>query len=77
MSVDDILNYDGFWSRRINKEHRLVYQVEKNSIFVFLPEDITHKKSPHLLRYELLLCFYFICLLSWTKNFNIFYFVKP
>jgi len=22
----------GFWSRRINKEHRLVYKVQKNSI---------------------------------------------
>ncbi|HLS29306.1 MAG TPA: Txe/YoeB family addiction module toxin [Flavobacteriaceae bacterium] len=24
-----------YWSRRINKEHRLVYEVAKNSIFIF------------------------------------------
>ena len=28
-------NLAGKWSRRINKEHRLVYQVEKNKIFVY------------------------------------------
>tara|TARA_R110002049_G_scaffold211159_2_gene382190 strand:+ start:9724 stop:9981 length:258 start_codon:yes stop_codon:yes gene_type:complete len=25
-------NYRGFWSRRINKEHRLIYQVRENEI---------------------------------------------
>jgi toxin YoeB len=31
------LKYDlaGFWSRRIDREHRLVYQVNKNEILVF------------------------------------------
>lgn len=24
----------GYWSRRINKEHRLVYEVSKNNIFI-------------------------------------------
>jgi toxin YoeB len=24
----------GFWSRRINQEHRLVYKVEKDTIFI-------------------------------------------
>ena len=27
-------NWSGFWSRRINKEHRLVYTVENNSILI-------------------------------------------
>lgn len=27
-------NFKGFWSRRINKEHRLVYQVTANAIIV-------------------------------------------
>lgn len=27
-------NLSGFWSRRINDEHRLVYAVEKNSITI-------------------------------------------
>lgn len=27
-------NWSGFWSRRINKEHRLVYAVENNSILI-------------------------------------------
>ena len=27
-------NLSGFWSRRINKEHRLVYAIEDNSIVV-------------------------------------------
>lgn len=27
-------NYSGYWSRRINKEHRLVYKIEKDSIVV-------------------------------------------
>jgi len=25
----------GFWSRRINREHRLIYQISENSIFIF------------------------------------------
>lgn len=25
----------GYWSRRINKEHRLVYEVSDNHIFIF------------------------------------------
>ena len=31
------LKYDlaGFWSRRINQEHRLVYQVRKNEILIY------------------------------------------
>lgn len=27
-------NWSGFWSRRITKEHRLVYAVENNSILI-------------------------------------------
>lgn len=27
-------NWSGFWSRRITKEHRLIYAVEKNSILI-------------------------------------------
>ena len=27
-------NYSGLWSRRINSEHRLVYDVQKNKIIV-------------------------------------------
>ncbi len=27
-------NWAGFWSRRITKEHRLVYEVHKNSILI-------------------------------------------
>ena len=27
-------NWSGFWSRRITKEHRLVYTVEQNSILI-------------------------------------------
>ena len=27
-------NWSGFWSRRITKEHRLVYTVEKESILI-------------------------------------------
>ncbi|MBL1210962.1 Txe/YoeB family addiction module toxin [Geminocystis sp. GBBB08] len=27
-------NWSGFWSRRINKEHRLVYSMEDNEIFI-------------------------------------------
>ena len=26
--------YKGFWSRRINEEHRLIYQVKENEVFV-------------------------------------------
>lgn len=25
----------GYWSRRINKEHRLIYEVSENLIFIF------------------------------------------
>ncbi|WP_221389691.1 Txe/YoeB family addiction module toxin [Dyadobacter sp. NIV53] len=25
----------GFWSRRINQEHRLVYEVDKDTIFIY------------------------------------------
>lgn len=28
-------NYKGYWSRRINLEHRIVYKVEPNRIVVF------------------------------------------
>ncbi len=28
-------DYKGYWSRRINLEHRLIYKVEKNRIVVF------------------------------------------
>ena len=27
-------DYKSFWSRRITKEHRLVYRVEANSVFI-------------------------------------------
>lgn len=27
-------NWSGYWSRRISREHRLVYKVEKNVIYV-------------------------------------------
>lgn len=27
-------NYKGFWSRRINDEHRLIYKVEDGLIFI-------------------------------------------
>lgn len=27
-------NNNGFWSRRINEEHRLVYKVDKETIFI-------------------------------------------
>jgi len=27
-------NWSGFWSRRITREHRLIYAVEKNSILI-------------------------------------------
>jgi toxin YoeB len=27
-------NLSGFWSRRIDEEHRLVYQVEKNQVLI-------------------------------------------
>lgn len=27
--------YSGYWSRRINKEHRLIYKIENNSCTVF------------------------------------------
>ena len=27
-------NLSGMWSRRINKEHRLVYEVEDNTVFI-------------------------------------------
>ena len=27
-------NLSGMWSRRINKEHRLVYQIEGNTVFI-------------------------------------------
>jgi toxin YoeB len=26
--------YKGFWSRRINEEHRLIYQVKENEMFI-------------------------------------------
>lgn len=28
-------NLTGFWSRRIDKEHRLVYAVEENKVLIF------------------------------------------
>ena len=28
-------NYQGYWSRRINDEHRLVYKVEKDCVVIF------------------------------------------
>ena len=27
-------NWSGFWSRRINREHRLVYMIDDNSILI-------------------------------------------
>ena len=27
-------NLSGMWSRRINKEHRLVYEVQENTVFI-------------------------------------------
>ena len=27
-------NYKGYWSRRINQEHRLIYKVENNMIII-------------------------------------------
>jgi toxin YoeB len=29
-------NWSGYWSRRIDREHRLVYKVEKDTIFIAL-----------------------------------------
>ena len=31
------LKYDlaGYWSRRIDREHRIVYRVEENSLFIY------------------------------------------
>ena len=29
-------NYKGYWSRRINQEHRLVYKVDDESIIIIL-----------------------------------------
>ena len=31
------LKYDltGFWSRRIDREHRLVYRIEENELFIY------------------------------------------
>ena len=26
--------YKGYWSRRINQEHRLIYSAEKNSLYI-------------------------------------------
>ena len=28
-------NYSGYWSRRINEEHRIVYKVEEDRIVIF------------------------------------------
>ncbi|MDR2971036.1 MAG: Txe/YoeB family addiction module toxin [Bacteroidales bacterium] len=35
------LKYDlsGMWSRRINREHRLIYEVEDNTVFVHSAKD--------------------------------------
>ena len=27
-------NLSGMWSRRINREHRLIYEVEENTVFI-------------------------------------------
>ncbi len=27
--------FKGYWSRRVNKEHRLIYKISKNSIIIF------------------------------------------
>lgn len=27
-------NWSGYWSRRINREHRIVYKVQDNTIFI-------------------------------------------
>ena len=27
-------NWKGYWSRRINREHRLIYKVEKNALWI-------------------------------------------
>jgi len=29
----------GMWSRRINREHRLIYEVEKDTIFILSAKD--------------------------------------
>jgi len=28
-------NYSGYWSRRINEEHRLIYKIENDKIIVY------------------------------------------
>ncbi len=40
------LKYDftGYWSRRINREHRLVYAVDENTITVTIISAIGHYK---------------------------------
>jgi len=37
MGIPEPLKYDlaGYWSRRVDREHRLVYQVAHNVIFIY------------------------------------------
>lgn len=37
--------YSGFWSRRINKKDRLVYNVIENEVIVFVLSAIGHYKD--------------------------------
>jgi toxin YoeB len=32
-------NYSGYWSRRINKEHRLIYKIENERIIIVQMRD--------------------------------------
>lgn len=35
----------GFWSRRINREHRLIYKVKENTVTVFVISAMGHYKT--------------------------------
>jgi len=32
-------NLSGMWSRRINREHRLVYEVEEDTVFIYSAKE--------------------------------------
>lgn len=32
-------NWSGYWSRRINKEHRIIYKVERDIIMIYSVRD--------------------------------------
>jgi len=38
-------NYKGFWSRRITQEHRLIYKVETESVFIIKCRDTMNNSS--------------------------------